>query len=190
MQAGEYYVGDLTYVLDTAVWTELHTLIDATEYKYGTCTMGQGKFTLNSGRVVVIYNLPSNGFRRRDYDDLKGRWYYNSSGTFGLTLAEGLEEEYHDKGLKTSPEEEGEDWDATLARLAHIITYSNDFNCSNVVSNQIDGNLMGFDCEVAVIQFGGEVFVDTEENYSDDSEDSDEWHEFNPDGGERICPGF
>jgi hypothetical protein len=169
MKAGKYYVGDLTYVLDTAVWTELLLLIDNPEHKYGDSTIGQGQFTLSNGRIVVIYDLPSNGFRRREYEDMTGRVYYNDSGTFGMTLAKGLEEEYHDKGLSTSPEEEGEDWGMTIARLAHIVTYSKKFNCTNIVSNQVGGHIMGSDCEISLIQLG-KVCINTEE-----SMDSDDW---------------
>jgi hypothetical protein len=169
MKAGKYYVGDLTYVLDTAVWTELLLLIDNPEHKYGDSTIGQGQFTLSNGRVVVIYDLPCNGVRRREYNDMTGRVYYNDSGTFGMTLAKGLEEEYHDKGLSTSPEEEGEDWGMTIARLAHIVTYSKKFNCTNIVSNQVGGHIMGSDCEISLIQLG-KVCINTEE-----SMDSDDW---------------
>jgi hypothetical protein len=174
MKAGKYYVGDLTYVLDTAVWTELLLLIDNPEHKYGDSTIGQGQFTLSNGRIVVIYDLPSNGFRRREYEDMTGRVYYNDSGTFGMTLAKGLEEEYHDKGLSTSPEEEGEDWGMTIARLAHIVTYSKKFNCTNIVSNQVGGHIMGSDCEISLIQLG-KVCINTEESMdSDDLEFSQE----------------
>ena len=58
MKSGKYYVGDLTYVLYTAAWTELHTQLNNSEQKYGKCEMGQGKFTLSNGRIVVIYDLP------------------------------------------------------------------------------------------------------------------------------------
>ncbi|KAJ1486808.1 hypothetical protein T484DRAFT_2296051 [Baffinella frigidus] len=173
MKAGKYYVGDLTYVLDTAAWTELHILLDNKEHKYGTCEMGQGRFTLSNGRIVVIYDLPCNGYRRREYEDMTGRVYYNTSGTFGMTLAKGLEEEYHDKGLNTSPEQEGEDWGMTIARLAHIVTYTKKFNCTNAVSNLVDGRIMGGDCEISWIQLG-KVCINTDESQEDGVSPTDE----------------
>jgi hypothetical protein len=123
----------------------------------------------------VIYDLPSNGYRRREYDDMTGRVYYNTSGTFGMTLAKGLEEEYHDKGLHTSPEQEGEDWGMTIARLAHIVTYTKKFNCTNIVSNLVDGRVMGGDGETSLIQLG-KVCINTDEleKYVFSSTDEDE----------------
>jgi hypothetical protein len=53
MKVGEYYVGDLTYVLDTAVWTELDIQLNKKEHKYGKCEMGQGRcerYRLNESR--------------------------------------------------------------------------------------------------------------------------------------------
>ncbi|KAJ1493173.1 hypothetical protein T484DRAFT_3638267, partial [Baffinella frigidus] len=62
-----------------AMKAELLLLIDNQEHKYGDSKTGQGQFTLSNGRIVVIYDLPSNGLRRREYDDSTGRVYYNDS---------------------------------------------------------------------------------------------------------------
>jgi hypothetical protein len=170
MKAGEYYVGDLTHVLDTAAWGELHVLCDAKESKYGK----RGRFTLSNGRIVVIYDLPSNGYRRTLYDDLQGRVYEVSSGTIGLTLAKGLEEEYHDKGLKTSPELKGEDWGTTVARLAHIVNYKKNFHCMSMTDTLKNGRIFGGDCEVALIHFGYKVCINTDESHGDACDTDDE----------------
>jgi hypothetical protein len=170
MKAGEYYVGDLTHVLDTAAWQELHVLCDTEESKYGK----YGRFTLSNGRIVVIYNLPSNGFRRTLYDDLQGRVYEVSSGTIGLTLAKGLEGVYGDNGLNTSPELEGEDWSTTIARLAHIVKYKKKFNCMSIIDILPNGRICGGDCEVAVIHFGYNVCINTDESQGDACDTDDD----------------
>ena len=153
MDRGTYYVGDLMHVLDTAAWDELMLLRNGT----------WGKFTLKNGRIVVIYNCPSNGYRRRMYDDLQGRVYELTSATFGCTLKQGLENEYSDKGLPVSMFKVGETWDTTLEQLAHSVHYKKKFDCFSIVETLVNGRVFGGDCEIAFIRMGCKIMLNTEE---------------------------
>jgi len=153
MDRGKYYVGDLMHVLDTAAWDELMLLRNGT----------WGKFTLKNGRIVVIYDCPSNGYRRVLYDDLQGRVYQLSSGTFGCTLEKGLESEYSDRGLSFSVFKLGASWDTTIQQVAHSVHYSQKFDCFSIVETLVNGRIMGGDCEIAFIRLGCKIMLNTEE---------------------------
>jgi hypothetical protein len=167
MDAGKYYVGDLQHVFDCATWGEV----------VGCFESGgdmQGKFTLPNGRVCVMFDLPSNGYRRRDYDDMQGLHYYMNSSLIGITLAEGLEAEYKDINLSTCSRQEGEDFDTMTARMGNIIKYNDPFNCNSTVTVLKDGSVFGGDCNVAVIDFGDKVCIDTDESKEDDIDIGDD----------------
>ena len=163
MPPGIYYVGDLTHVLDTKSWEELHRVRNG----------GWGKFSLDNGRVVVVYNLPSNGYSKCQYQDMQGHIYSVESGTIGLTLANGLETEYRDMGLPTSPKLAGEDWHATITRLSHVMRYNDPFKCDSVIKTLVGGNAFGCDCEVALVRMGTEVCIDTDESCYDDTDETE-----------------
>jgi len=150
-------------ILDTAAWDELALLRNG----------GWGKFTLKNGRIVVIYECPSNGFRRRTYDDLQGRVYELTSATFGCTLKKGLENEYSDKGLPCSMFKVGETWDTTLEELAHSVRYKEKFDCFSIVETLVDGRVMGGDCEIAFIRMGCKIMLNTNEADLGSSDEDD-----------------
>jgi hypothetical protein len=165
MDSGEYYVGDLQHVFDCATWNEVVTLFpDASKDM-------QGKVTLASGRVICMFDLPSNGFRRRDYMDIQGRCYYMNSSLMGITLAHGLEAEYKDDNLRTCAREKGEDFQDMMARMGNVVQYKEKFECNSIVSVLKGGHIMGRDCDIAMIRFGDNVCIDTDES-QDDSSDS------------------
>jgi hypothetical protein len=146
MVRGEYFVGDLCFVLSKNAWKELEVLSHAKENKYGT----EGKFTLSNGRVLVIFHLPhGDGV----YTDQKGRTYSVDSGTIGLTLTEGLEAEYGDNDKK-------EDWDSKLKRLGNIIDYTKEFACmsSTTVHPEVG--------PVSFMAFGEKVLVNSVDELS------------------------
>jgi hypothetical protein len=159
MNAGTYYVGDLQHVFDTTTWAEIVQLFPV----FQNDNM-QGKFTLASGREICMFNLPSNGYRQRDYRDLQGRSYYQNSSLMGLTLVGNLETEYKDDNLRTCSRKEGEDWSAMMARLGNVIQFEKNFACTSVVNILKDGNVMGGDCKIAEIRFGDKVCIDTDES--------------------------
>jgi hypothetical protein len=146
MVRGEYFVGDLCYVLGKNAWKELEVLSKAKESKYGT----EGQFTLGNGRVLVIFHLPSGD---GVYPDQKGRKYSVDSGTIGLTLTEGLETEYGDTDKK-------EDWDSEISRLGNIIDYKKEFSC---MSSTIDHPEVG---PVSFMAFGENVLVNSVDELS------------------------
>lgn len=165
MDAGDFYVGDLQHVVDVATWDEIVKLFPT--FNNGDM---QGKFTLASGRVLCMFNLPSNGFRRRDYIDMQGRHYYMNSSLMGITLAAGLEAEYKDVNLSTCSRKKGEDFEDMMDRLGNIVTYKDPFECNSIITVIKDGSIMGGDSDVALISFGTNVVINTDE--SDNSEES------------------
>ena len=149
MPVGAYYVGDLTYVLDTMAWDEL----------LGLKRSGWGQFFLINSRIVVIYSLPCNGYCRREYADQFGRVYSNDSGTVGMTFAKGVEGTL-------------EDWAMPLKRLAHIVHYTTQFDCEPVVET------IGLDCEIALIRMGRFVFFNTDDQSDESSSEQNEESNF------------
>jgi hypothetical protein len=140
MKPGEYYVGDLCYVLGKDAWKELQTLSEAKENTYGN----QGNFRLANGRVLVIFNLANDGL----YPDEQGHTFSVDSGTIGMTLTAGLETEYGEEDKK-------EDWDSEMNRLGAIIDYESSFSCMSI---NFDHPSVG---SVSVLNFGEKVSVNT-----------------------------
>ena len=83
-------------------------------------------------------------------------------------------DELHDKGLKTSPELECEDWNTTVARLAHIVNFKKNVHCMSLIDTLKNGRIFGGDCEVALIHFGYKVCVNTDESQGDACDASDD----------------
>lgn len=76
MPAGEYYIGDLCYVIDDEVWDEVVDCI----YPSHTAE-AVGKFTLKDGREFVIF---STAYGDGVYSDNRGNSKYGvDSGTIG-----------------------------------------------------------------------------------------------------------
>jgi hypothetical protein len=167
LNAGKYYVGDLQHVFDCSTWGDV---VKCFPEPLQNDNMS-GKFTLPSGRVIVMFNLPSNGFRRRDYTDMHGRDYYMNSSLMGITLVENLESEYKDEKLKTCTREHGETWSHMMERVGNVVEYKDSFSCSSVVTVQKDGSIMGGDCKIAMIRLGGKVCIDTNEDMDDSDGD-------------------
>ena len=170
MDAGTYYVGDLQHVFDVATWDEVVGLSPVFQYD-----SMQGQVTMASGRKICMFILPSNGWRCRDYMDTQGRFYHQSSTLMGITLVKNLETEYKDDNLRTCSRKDGEDWSAMMARLGNVIHFKQNFACTSVVNILKDGNIMGGDCEIAMIRFGDKVCIDTDESKFDDEESDDDF---------------
>jgi hypothetical protein len=169
MDAGKYYVGDLQHVFDVATWQEVVRLFPEPLQNNNM----DGQFTLASGRKIVMFNLPGNGFRRRDYMDAQGRFYHMNSSLMGITLVENLETEYKDDNLSTCSREDGEDWSTMIARLSNVIHFKKSFACNSVVNILKNGHVFGRDCNIAMIRFGDLVCIDTDESKDDDDSDND-----------------
>ncbi|KAJ1466000.1 hypothetical protein T484DRAFT_1862889 [Baffinella frigidus] len=174
MERGRYYVGDLQHIFDVTTWDEIIKHLDG-GYEDGDWVGVQGKYTFPSGRVVVMFNLPSNGYRVRYYTDTAGRAYYVNCPSIGITLEEGLQSEYTEKPSEQSKSSieyhNGEDWDGMVQRVAQVVEFEEDFTCTSVVDVLKDGRIFGGDCHVAVLSFGDKVSIDTNgENYSDSDE--------------------
>jgi hypothetical protein len=146
MVRGEYYVGDLCYVLGTDAWKELCDLTYPKENKCGI----DGQFTLGNGRTVVIFHLPNGD---GVYRDEQGRTYSVDSGTLGITLTEGLETEYGDDDKK-------EDWESEMSRLGNIIDYKEDFSCMSIT---FDHPEVG---PVSVLSFDDKVVINSADEMS------------------------
>lgn len=80
MQPGNYYVGDLCYVMND-VWEEVCELIISGN------RMLAGEFTLKDGRKFAMFNT---AWGDGGYYDQFGREYSVDSGTIGCILAESI----------------------------------------------------------------------------------------------------
>lgn len=79
MPAGNYYVGDLCYVLHDE-WNEVCDLLFAGRDDHGC---NEGEFTLADGRRFAIFNT---AYGDGSYEDQCGRGYSVDSGSIGCIL--------------------------------------------------------------------------------------------------------
>lgn len=83
MPAGEYWIGDLCYVLGEE-WDEVCSLLFEDRTDFG---VNQGGFTLNDGRNFVNF---STAWGDGSYEDNYGRQYGVDSGGIGLIAVKDL----------------------------------------------------------------------------------------------------
>lgn len=106
MKAGEYYVGDLCYVMHDE-WDEVCNLIISKE---GGCL--DGEFNLNDGRRFAVY---STAYGDGKYYDGQGRNYFVDAGIIGCILLSDI-----DVGNERNDIEGG-----------NVITFEKDFGTSS-----------------------------------------------------------
>jgi len=84
MIKGEYYVGDLCYVLHDE-WEEVCSLLFAGRDDHGC---NQGEFNLKDGRRFAIYNTK---YGDGNYFDQNGKSYDVDAGSIGCILMEDID---------------------------------------------------------------------------------------------------
>lgn len=89
MIKGEYYVGDLCYVLHDE-WEEVCQLLFAGRDDHGC---NQGEFNLKDGRRFAIY---STKYGDGNYFDQNGRSYDVDAGSIGCVLMQDIDLEHPD----------------------------------------------------------------------------------------------
>ena len=89
MIKGEYYVGDLCYVLHEE-WDEVCRLLFAGRDDHGC---NQGEFNLSDGRRIAIY---STKYGDGLYQDQNGREYGVDAGSIGCILLEDIDIDHPD----------------------------------------------------------------------------------------------
>jgi hypothetical protein len=114
MPPGRYYVGDPVYVLDDETYAELCK--DYTK---------DGKTILSDGRTVVSYHCP---FGDGMYFDKNRKMYLVDSGCLGMTLLEGLEEQWEPDHANHP----GETFMKYILRVGNIVEYDSEFHVKNV----------------------------------------------------------
>lgn len=87
MKSGEYYLGDLCYVMHDA-WDEICDLVF--DENHGCL---EGEFTLKDGRRFAMYNT---AFGDGVYTDQYGREYSVDSGSIGCILLDDIRDETYD----------------------------------------------------------------------------------------------
>jgi hypothetical protein len=115
LTAGDYYVGDLCYVLH-AEWTEVCDLLFAGRDDYGC---NQGVFNLKDGRSFAIFNT---AFGDGVYQDNFGAEYMVDAGSIGCIKVSGIDRDHPDNFLTGG----------------HIVGFDNDFEVDT------DGALLTF----------------------------------------------
>lgn len=89
MVKGDYFVGDLCYVLHDE-WDEVCELLFAGRDDHGC---NQGEFNLKDGRRFAIYNT---AYGDGCYSDQNGREYGVDSGSIGCILLQDIDVMHHD----------------------------------------------------------------------------------------------
>jgi hypothetical protein len=151
MEAGDYYVGDLGYVMNRRAWKEFCNLTHPTGGGHSI----DGLFELANGRKVITFSLPDGW-----YTDYKGRNYTVDSGTVGLTLVEGLKAEY--EAENDDVDTKGEDFDSKMKSLGNIIEYKDKFACHSALDHGRE-----------LIRFGDSVTINTFDGVFDCSSDEE-----------------
>jgi len=155
MKAGKYYVGDLCYVLGDKAHDELCKMC----YPTGNTTGIEGKRVLSDGRIVISFKCP---YGDGVYGDQSGMSYMVDSGCLGITLLEGLEEQWENPNTHITHLKE-ETMTEYIGRLGHIVEYDSEFNVKRV---SVDGDVN--------MTFGDKVTINTGMFFFDTSSD-DEW---------------
>jgi hypothetical protein len=144
MPPGKYYVGDPCYVLGDTAHGELCKMISP-ESEGMFATGIEGKHVLSDGRTVVLWKCPEGD---GVYKDQNGRFYMVDSGCLGITLLEGLEEQWEHPHPKIFPKETFMDF---IMRLGNIVEYDSEFHVNNVT---VQGAY-----QVARMSFGKKVSI-------------------------------
>ena len=173
MPPGTYYVGDLGYVLSEKAHAELCAACFpvASDGTQSNVTV-EGKTFFSDGRTVVSYLCPDGD---GEYQDQNGLFYSVDSGWLGITLLEGLEEQWeHEKhaGFQDHGVWVKETMMELIERMGQLIHYDTAF----AVKNTTDGRAahMSFGhvliCTDRVLDF----FSSDEDDASSDEEESSE----------------
>mgnify|MGYP003344131698 FL=1 len=131
MNAGQYYIGDLCYVMHD-VWDEVCDLLFPDDFN-----SQQGEFTLKDGRRFAIYNT---NYGDGEYDTSEwGHTICVDSGTIGCILTSDIRDNTY-----TSEQ---------INRMAVIKTFTEDFNTSYEYDSYEDDD--GYPVEEKILNFGG-----------------------------------
>lgn len=133
MTAGQYYIGDLCYVMHD-VWNEVCDLL----YPDDTVGSGaEGEFTLKDGRKFALYNT---NYGDGEYDtSVWGETIGVDSGTIGCILTSDIRDNTY------TPEQ--------IKSMALIQTFSHDFNTSYEFDEYADDD--GYNVSEKILNFGG-----------------------------------
>ena len=139
MTRGRYWIGDLSSVLSENAWKEVCALN----------TTGNGHFVLKNGRVLSIFTFPNGDGL---YPDEEGRMYAVDSGTIGITLVDGLQEEYGDI--------DQDFFKSKLENAGHTFDYKRKFGC---MSTSMIHPMAG---KVSIILLGEKCVINSDDELS------------------------
>jgi hypothetical protein len=156
MPAGEYYVGDMAYVLRPEMIRELSQHQRPSDEKI----LKEGKFELSDGRRVVSFF--QSGTQPDRYNDVI---FQIQSGSIGMTLLDGLQDQWvappavfvvnsSHKKRRTVIDYENKTMMEYIAAVGTVVVYDKDFVCSKCTcrhSNDTD--------ETESIYFGDKVDI-------------------------------
>jgi hypothetical protein len=161
MPPGTYYVGDLCNVLSERGQSDLCAACFPLAPD-NTNVMVEGKTILSDGRTVVSYKCPGGD---GEYQDEDGFFYSVDSGWFGITLLDGLDEEWTHPHVGSK-----ETMIDLIESVGGIVHYDSAFN----VKKTTDGR-------AAHMSFGYKVLICTDQGlddlYSDEEGSFDEGEE-------------
>lgn len=117
MPAGNYWVGDLCYVLENE-WDEVCDIMNTAE-REDPENYGSGEFVLSDGRRFAIYKTR---WGDGTYEDAQGRKYPVDSGTIGCILAEDITPDDSSNIIHFRKEFDTEysDHDRSVIKFGHI----------------------------------------------------------------------
>ena len=133
MKAGEYYIGDLCYVMHDE-WNEVCELLDPDDNSGRGL---EGEFTLKDGRRFAIYstNYGDGEYETSDFD----KTICVDSGTIGCILTSDIRDNSY-------TEEQ-------IHRMAVIQTFTKDFNTGFEFDSYEDDD--GYRVDEKILKFGG-----------------------------------
>ncbi|KAJ1467599.1 hypothetical protein T484DRAFT_1755749 [Baffinella frigidus] len=157
MDAGEYYIGNLSTVLDYADEFGEESSHRQRQIDH---MHSEGKFVLTNGREIVIFRLPNGDGL---YPDHQGRTYHiNDAGFIGLTLRKGLVDEY--VGI--------EEFEELISIGGYIINFNETFECFSTTLKHTKAR----GGKVAFVHFGMEVDINTDLQVDPPEKTQDSFH--------------
>jgi hypothetical protein len=166
---GSYYVGDLSFILTDSEWNELEDLRDIANAAHGMC---EGFFTLDNGRVVVIFDVHhGNGVycdnNKSEYMVHKWNLGITSTMDIGEVESESEDDTPEDKALAeenarvgmTDIQERQMKRDCFEERHGHMCQYI-EFHAP-MVTMSLFSKTKGEFAAVSVIKFGDNVRFDS-----------------------------
>ena len=139
LPSGQYFCGDLSYILNPEMRKELDELRNEKR---------EGRFELRNGRVLICFDLLAGGSRPNQYNDIS---FQTQSNSVGITILQGLREQWSapngifvyngfEKKRRTIVIHETKSMMEWIDAVGSLVLYEESFACSKKNSQHVNTN--------------------------------------------------